>query len=254
MKILRLSAFATLALLLTICATEANLMPNVMAGTISGNVHDEFDEPLENADVNLYVYSGSSWSYHEDADTDEFGDFDFGAVADGTYYIRTYPQTDKYISEYYDDAADFDDITELVVTSESDHVLDIALSTKWVYLDDLEIYPEVILHEGGGVAVYGTAVNATGIDLDIYYWVNLDVDFDIDYGGLFYDEYAEWTYLGPERVTLPPGQTPFTFPISLPLEAQSDARYDVNMYIALGHPSVPVFETWVGRIEKLAGR
>lgn len=241
-------------ILIMMCTAEAAFAPMATAGTISGNVHDELSDPLANADVNLYKAEGSSWSYQADASTDEFGDFDFGDVADGTYYVRTYPRGDKHISEYYDDVAQFADKAELVVTAGSDHFLDIALDTKWLYLDNLDIYPDVMLHEGGDVYVYGTAVNDTGMDLEIYYWVTLDVDFDINYVGRVYSEYGEWTYLGPELFTLPPGETPFALQISLPMEAQSNAWYYVNIYVALGHPSFPVFETRVGSFEKLEGR
>jgi hypothetical protein len=254
MKILRRNVVMLSGLLIVMWGAGAAVTPVAMGGTINGTVHDELSQPLENADVNLYRAEGSGWSFYDDISTDEFGDFDFGDVTDGTYYVRTYPRRDKYISEYYDDVFEYDDKAELVVTSGSDHFLDIALASKWLYLEDLDVYPQLMLHEGSDVYVYGTAVNDTGLELDIYYWVSLDVDFEIDYGGRLYNEYGEWTFLGPERVTLPPGETPFVFPIRLSTEAQSDVWYDVTIYVALGHPSVPVFETYAGNFQKLAGR
>jgi len=225
-----------------------------MAGTISGNVHDDAGVFLENANVYLYIAAGTSWNYQDNVRTDEFGDFDFGELANGTYYVAAYPPGDNHIFEYYDDVSDYLDKAELVVTEGSDYVLDIGLTTKWVYIDDLDIYPEVMLHEGGTVYLYGTAVNDTSMDLEIYYWVSLEADFDIDYGGREYDEDSEWAYLGPIQFILPAGSTPFSLPITLPMEAQSDTWYDVNMYVALGHPSVPIFHTRVGSFRKLEGR
>jgi len=222
------------------------------AGTIVGNVHNTAYEYLEDVDVNLYKYNGSYWDYEEDVDTDENGDFSFGEVSSGSYYVQTRPAGDIYVGEYYDDASEFDQKMTLVVTAESAHDLDIELDTKWVYLDDLDIYPELVLHEGGTVAVSGTAVNETAVDLDIYYWVNLEVDFDIDYGGRVYDEYGEFTYLGPNEATLPPGETPFTLPITLPEEAQSDVWYDVRLYIGLDRTR-PIFETRAGQFRKYPG-
>ena len=254
MKISRLYANTLSVLLFTMVAIEVTLTPTAMAGTISGNVHDELGTSLEDANVSLYMAEGSGWNRQNSIRTDEFGDFDFGDVADGTYYVSTYPPGDKYIFEYYDDVAQFDDKSELIVTASSNYFLDIGLATKWVYLDNLEVYPKVMLHEGGEVYVYGTAVNDTGMDLDIYYWISLDVNFDIDHGGRVYNEYGEWACLDPEGFALPAGQTPFSLPISLPMEAQGDAWYDVNIYVALGHPSVPVFETRAGSFEKLEGR
>jgi hypothetical protein len=215
-------------------------------------VQNEAGENLEYADINLYKYDGSGWNWEDRVSTDASGDFSFGAVGAGSYYVHTRPPGDIYVGEYYDDASEFDQKSTIVVTAVSLANLDIELGTKWVYLDDLGIFPELILHEGGTVEVSGTAVNETTLDLDIFYWVNLEVDFDIDYGGRVYDEYGGFTYIGPNEATLPPGETPFTLPITLPEDAQSDVWYDVHLYIGLDRTR-PIFETRAGRFRKYPG-
>lgn len=226
-----------------------------LAADISGNVHDapvKGSLGIEDADVNLYMRVGDSWNYVEDRRTDENGDFLFTGLSDGNYYIRTYgPRGDIYIFEYYDNVSNFNDITEIVISGgTSVENLDIELTTKWVYVKDTYVYPEFALEEGGTIEVNGIAVNDTGLALNIYYWINIDVNFDIDFNGRSYNQYSEFTHVGPSAVTLPPGETPFSLPITVPAEWQGDISYDVNLFLGLD-PSRPIFETYVDNFRKI---
>lgn len=235
---------------MSLAGTETTL-----AADISGNVHDAPAKGglgIEDADINLYMRDGDRWNFVDDRRTDENGDFQFTGLSDGSYYIRTYgPSGDIYIFEYYNDASDFDDRTEIVISGgTSVENLDIELATKWVYVKDKYVYPEFALEEGGTVEVNGIAVNDTGVPLNIYYWINIDVNFDIDFNGRSYNEYSEFTYVGPVAVTLPPGETPFSLPITVPAEWQGDTWYDVNLFLGLD-PSRPIFETYVDDFRKI---
>lgn len=229
-------------------------METTLAADISGNVHNAPNKGglgIEDAGVNLYMRGSGNWNYVGVWDTDENGDFHLTGLSDGNYYIKIRPSGDIYILEYYNDASDSDDKTEIVISGGiSVENLDIELATKWVYVKDNYVYPEFALEEGSTIEVNGIAVNDTGAPLNIYYWINIDVNFDIDFNGRSYNEYSEFTHVGPAAVTLLPGETPFKLPITVPAEWQGDERYDVNLFLGLD-PSRPIFETYVDSFTKI---
>ena len=83
------------------------------AGSISGTVSTEDGAPIEGVWVRAYGGDVWSWNYEQ---TNPEGKYTFSGLSAGAYVVYAYAYQMNYVSEYYDDARDYSDITAVNVT------------------------------------------------------------------------------------------------------------------------------------------
>ena len=90
---------------------------------ITGTVTDQNGNPLPEVLVQLYdlvlgMYGIPQWVPINYAYTDSNGQYDLGGVAPGTYRVGFDDEIGGHIAEFYDDAPEVEDATDLVVTTD----------------------------------------------------------------------------------------------------------------------------------------
>ena len=92
-----------------------------VASRISGSVTGpDGTNPLADINAAAYRWSGSSWDWWESGVTDENGDYEIGGLPAGTYRVEFNDwYNGDHLSEFYDDAADLDSATDIIVPATS---------------------------------------------------------------------------------------------------------------------------------------
>jgi 5-hydroxyisourate hydrolase-like protein (transthyretin family) len=88
-----------------------------LAAHITGTVTDSAGNPLESIRVAAYRWNGSRWNRSHSERTDASGSYDIGGLDAGTYRIEFYDYSRIYSTEYYDNALDFNNATDISVTA-----------------------------------------------------------------------------------------------------------------------------------------
>ena len=88
-----------------------------ISGTVTG---PDGTTPLQGIQATAYRWSGSWWDWVSSDDTDASGSYSIGELPAGTYRVEFQDwQNGDYITEVYDDAADLDSGTDIVVPAET---------------------------------------------------------------------------------------------------------------------------------------
>ena len=86
-----------------------------ISGTVTG---PDGTTPLEGIQVNAYQWNNDGWWMHMNADwTDSDGSYFINALPAGTYRVEFSDGSGNYLSEAYDDAAELDSGTDVVVAA-----------------------------------------------------------------------------------------------------------------------------------------
>ena len=100
--------------------TTANINGTlVVGGQVSGTVTDEGGTPLANMVVEAFRYEADldSWVWEKDAFTEADGSYLIVGLEAGSYRLRfSAPNNRNYAPEWYDDVAEWDEATELLIS------------------------------------------------------------------------------------------------------------------------------------------
>ena len=102
----------------TVTGIDASLAnASRISGTVTG---PDGTTPLQGIQATAYRWSGSWWDQVSSDDTDASGSYSIGELPAGTYRVEFQDwQNGDYITEVYDDAADLDSGTDIVVPAET---------------------------------------------------------------------------------------------------------------------------------------
>ncbi|MEN8217489.1 MAG: carboxypeptidase regulatory-like domain-containing protein [Pseudomonadota bacterium] len=150
------------------------------AANISGMVMDSGVNPLKNITVRAYRWNGTWWEGGDSDLTDASGNYEIGGLNIGTYRLEFKDSSGSYATEYYDDAPNIENATDIQVTS-------------GINITDINAHLASAAHFTGTVT--NSSGNLEGIQVAVYrlegsnnwIWLNADLtdaSGNYDIGGL----------------------------------------------------------------------
>lgn len=161
-------------------ATVSNINADLArAGHITGKVTGN-GQPLDSASIQVMqrVTSGGDtwWEWMGEAYAEPDGTYDMGGLKTGTYRVYFYEWAGDYLPEYYDDAKEFEDATDISVT---------AGSTTANINADLDAASHITgTITGGGTPITNGYAEAMRYDTEGGYW-DYSGSADVDQNGKY---------------------------------------------------------------------